>query len=136
MELQELRSKIDEIDAQLTKLFEARMDVAAEIGAWKRENHMPVLDTARERDKLNDIAAASREDMQTYTQMLYSMIFELSRSHQSDLTRTPSSLRHEVEQAIEGTQRLFPTSPIIACQGTEREPFRKTEPDLRSACSG
>ncbi|MGN1005014.1 MAG: bifunctional chorismate mutase/prephenate dehydratase [Aristaeellaceae bacterium] len=119
MELQELRSKIDEIDAQLTKLFEARMDVAAEIGAWKRENHMPVLDTARERDKLNDIAAESREDMQTYTQMLYSMIFELSRSHQSDLTRTPSSLRKEVEQAIEGTQRLFPTSPIIACQGTE-----------------
>ena len=119
MELQELRSKIDEIDAQLTKLFEARMDVAAEIGAWKRENHMPVLDAARERDKLNAIAAESREDMQTYTQMLYSMIFELSRSHQSDLTRTPSSLRHEVEQAIEGTDRLFPTSPIIACQGTE-----------------
>ena len=119
MELQELRSKIDEIDAQLTKLFEARMDVAAEIVAWKRENHMPVLDAARERDKLNAIAAGSREDMQTYTQMLYSMIFELSRSHQSDLTRTPSSLRHEVEQAIEGTPRLFPTSPIIACQGTE-----------------
>ena len=119
MELQELRSKIDEIDAQLTRLFEARMDVAAEIGAWKRENHMPVLDAARERDKLNAIAAESREDMQTYTQMLYSMIFELSRSHQSDLTRTHSSLRHEVEQAIEGTPRLFPTSPIIACQGTE-----------------
>ena len=119
MELQELRSKIDEIDAQLTRLFEARMDVAAEIGAWKRENHMPVLDAARERDKLNAIAAESREDMQTYTQMLYSMIFELSRSYQSDLTRTPGSLRQEVEQAIEGTQRLFPTSPIIACQGTE-----------------
>ena len=119
MELQELRSKIDEIDAQLTKLFEARMDVAAEIGAWKRENHMPVLDAARERDKLNAIAAESREDMQTYTQMLYSMIFELSRSHQSDLTRTQSSLRKEVEQAIEDTPRLFPTSPIIACQGTE-----------------
>ena len=119
MELQELRSKIDEIDAQLTKLFEARMDVAAEIGAWKRENHMPVLDAARERDKLNAIAAESRADMQTYTQMLYSMIFELSRSHQSDLTRAQSSLRKEVEQAIEGTDRLFPTSPIIACQGTE-----------------
>ena len=119
MELQELRSKIDEIDAQLTKLFEARMDVAAEIGAWKRENHIPVLDAARERDKLADIAASSREDMQTYTQMLYSMIFELSRSHQSDLTRTPGSLRQDVERAIEETPRLFPTAPIIACQGTE-----------------
>ena len=119
MELQELRSKIDEIDAQLTKLFEARMDVAAEIGAWKRENHMPVLDAARERDKLADIAASSRADMQTYTQMLYSMIFELSRSHQSDLIRQKSSLREQAERAIEETPRLFPTSPIIACQGTE-----------------
>ena len=119
MELQELRSKIDEIDAQLTKLFEARMDVAAEIGAWKRENHMPVLDAARERDKLADIAASSREDMQTYTQMLYSMIFELSRGYQSDLIRQKSSLREQVERAIEETPRLFPTSPIIACQGTE-----------------
>ncbi|MDY5220200.1 MAG: prephenate dehydratase domain-containing protein [Eubacteriales bacterium] len=119
MELQELRSRIDEIDAQLTRLFEARMDVAAEIGAWKRENRMPVLDAARERDKLNAIAAESREDMQTYTQMLYSMIFELSRSYQSDLTRTPGSLRQDVERAIEETPRLFPTAPIIACQGTE-----------------
>ena len=119
MELQELRVKIDEIDRELTRLFEKRMDVAAEIAAWKRENNMPVLDAARERDKLAAIGEAARPDMQTYTQMLYSMIFELSRSHQSDLTRTQSSLRKEVEQAIEGTDRLFPTSPIIACQGTE-----------------
>ncbi len=119
MELQELRARIDEIDSQMTKLFEARMDVAAQIGAWKRENHMPVLDAARERDKLADIAASTREDMQAYTQMLYSMIFELSRSHQSDLNRQKSELRGEVERAIESTPRLFPTSAIIACQGTE-----------------
>ena len=119
MDLQELRIKIDEIDQQLVKLFEARMDVASGIAAWKKENNMPVLDAGRERDKLADIAASAREDLSTYTQMLYSTIFELSRSYQNDLNREKSNLRAEVEAAIENTPRLFPTGAMIACQGTE-----------------
>ncbi len=119
MDLQELRVKIDEIDAELIRLFEARMDVASEIAAWKKANNMPVLDAARERDKLADIAASAREDLQTYVQMLYSNIFELSRSYQHDLNRVKTGLREEVESAIENTPRLFPTSAMVACQGTE-----------------
>ena len=119
MDLQELRVKIDDIDRELTRLFEARMDVASEIAAWKRENNMPVLDAARERDKLADIAASVRPDLQTYVQMLYSTMFELSRSYQSEQLREKSSLREEVEAAIENTPRLFPTNAMIACQGTE-----------------
>jgi len=119
MSLQELRTKIDAIDQDLIRLFESRMDVAAEIAAYKLENNLPVLDAARERDKLADIAASSREEMQTYVQMLYSNIFELSRSYQSELNRRQSELRSRIEQAIETTPRLFPTSELIACQGTE-----------------
>ena len=119
MELQELRTKIDEIDRELVKLFEARMDVAADVAAYKRENHLPVLDMARERDKLAALAGIARPEMQTYVQMLYSMIFELSRSYQSELNREKTGLRSEVERAIEETPRLFPTSAVIACQGTE-----------------
>ena len=119
MDLQELRVKIDEIDRELIKLFEKRMDVAADIAAWKRENRIPVLDSARERDKLNEVGAASREDLSTYTQMLYSMMFELSRSYQEELSRQKTDLHVEVENAIETTPRLFPTNAMIACQGTE-----------------
>lgn len=119
MELQELRTQIDRIDGELTKLFEARMDVAAEIAAHKRQNHLPVLDARRERDKLAALAEAARPEMQTYVQMLYSMIFELSRSYQSELIREKSGLRGEVERAIEETPRLFPTSAAVACQGVE-----------------
>ncbi|MBQ8506750.1 MAG: prephenate dehydratase [Clostridia bacterium] len=119
MDLQELRLKIDEIDHELIKLFEARMDVASEVAAWKRANNMPVLDAARERDKLADIASIARPDLQTYAQMLYSNIFELSRSYQNELNRQKTALRQEVEDAIENTPRLFPTSAMVACQGTE-----------------
>lgn len=119
MNLQELRTKIDEIDQEMTRLFEARMDVASEIAAYKRANNLPVLDAGRERDKLAEIAESSRADLQTYAQMLYSTLFELSRSYQSDLNRKQSELRAEIEHAIESTPRLFPVSPLIACQGVE-----------------
>lgn len=119
MDLQSLRTKIDDIDRELIRLFEDRMDVAAQIAAWKRENNVPVLDASRERDKLAEIAASTRDDLQTYAQMLYSNIFELSRSYQSELGRGKTALREQVEAAIESTPRLFPTSAMIACQGTE-----------------
>lgn len=119
MDIKDLRAKIDDIDSQLTRLFEARMDVASEIAAWKRENNMPVLDAARERDKLADISASVREDLSTYAQMLYSTLFDLSRSYQHDQNRAKSSLRADVESAIENTPRLFPAGAMIACQGTE-----------------
>ena len=119
MELQELRLKIDEIDRELVKLFEARMDVAADVAAYKRENHLPVLDLTREREKLAALGEMARPELSTYVQMLYSMMFELSRSYQSDLNREKTNLRSEVERAIEETPRLFPTSAMIACQGTE-----------------
>ena len=73
---------------------------------------------ARERDKLAALAGIARPEMQTYVQMLYSMIFELSCSYQSELNREKTGLRSEVERAIEETPRLFPTSAVIACQGT------------------
>ena len=119
MDLQELRKNIDDIDRELIRLFEARMDVAAGIAAYKKANHLPVLDARRERDKLAEIGENCREEMQTYVQMLYSMIFELSRSYQGELNRQKSPLFAEVSQAIENTPRLFPTSAEVACQGTE-----------------
>ncbi len=119
MDLQELRKNIDDIDRELIRLFEARMDVAAGIAAYNKANHLPVLDARRERDKLAEIGEHCREEMQTYVQMLYSMIFELSRSYQGELNRQKSPLFAEVSQAIENTPRLFPTSAEVACQGTE-----------------
>ena len=56
MELSDYREKIDSIDKELVKLFAERMDTAAEIAQYKKEHGMKVLDSARERAKLNDFA--------------------------------------------------------------------------------
>ena len=48
MDLQELRSEIEAIDKEFVKLFEKRMNVAKQVGEYKRENHLPVYDGERE----------------------------------------------------------------------------------------
>ena len=53
-EISELRHQIDGIDDELVKLFCQRMDVAAQIAAYKKENNLPILVPAREREKLRE----------------------------------------------------------------------------------
>lgn len=119
MELSELRSEIDAIDDQLVKLFGQRMDVAAKIAESKRESGLPVYVPSRERSKLQDVAEKARPDMANYTRVLYSMLFELSRSYQSKCMGHISPLYNEITEAIENTPKLFPQAPIVACQGVE-----------------
>ena len=119
MNLEELREKIDEIDSQMTRLFEARMDVSAQIAEYKRENKLPVLDAGREREKLNKIADAVRPEFRSHIQTLYSTIFDLSKNYQNALNQRRSELHKEVAEAISNTQNLFPPTAIVACQGVE-----------------
>lgn len=48
LNLDEIREKIDRIDAQMAKLFEERMNAVHEVAEYKKANKMPVRDKARE----------------------------------------------------------------------------------------
>ena len=52
MNLEALRRRMDEIDAELLRLFAQRMRVAAQIGQYKQRHRLPITDAAREQDKL------------------------------------------------------------------------------------
>ena len=117
MELKDYRTQIDAVDDEIVRLFQKRMDIAANIAAFKKENGLPILQTAREREKLADVTGKAREDMRSYLRVLYSLLFELSRTYQEKGSRTP--LYKKIESAIENTPRLFPRSATVACQGVE-----------------
>jgi len=119
MDLQELRLEIDRIDGELVKLFAERMDIAARIGDYKKARNLPVFVPAREREKLQDVAEKAGPEMANYTRVLYSMLFELSRSYQSKRSDSLSALYNQITQAIETTPQLFPQAPMVACQGVE-----------------
>lgn len=119
MDLSEYRTKIDEIDRQLVALFTERMATAADIAAYKKAHHLPVLDAARERQKLRQIAELAPAALQNETQTLYRLLLALSRSYQSRLLGPVSPLPAEIEKAISDTPQLFPARAAIACQGVE-----------------
>ena len=119
MDLNDYRKQIDDIDRQLLALFGQRMEVAAAIAAYKKEHDLPVLDGKREREKLLDVAAKTPDDLKDYAVSLYSLLFELSRSHQTRMLGTNTALTEQIAQALENTPKLFPGSAAVACQGVE-----------------
>lgn len=119
MDLSQLRSQIDNIDDQLISLFGQRMEIAAQIADYKKQNNLPIYVPSREREKLLDVSQKAGAEMANYTQVLYSMIFELSRSYQSKCNLESTELHQKITEAIKTTPQLFPQTPMVACQGVE-----------------
>ena len=119
MELSELRQQIDKIDGDLLRLFMERMEVSNQVAEYKRQNSLPVLDSARERELLAGVAQKAGEDMDEYAVVLYSTILSLSRSYQHKKLAPESKYGAIIRTALETTDKLFPEKARIACQGVE-----------------
>ena len=119
MDLSEIRQQIDEIDQELVGLFCRRMSLSAQVADYKKANNLPIFVPARERAILQKVAELAGPEMENYTRVLYSMLFELSRSYQSKRNGEISPLYQSISKAIEETPKLFPQAPTVACQGVE-----------------
>ena len=92
------------------RLFQKRMDLAEKIGAYKRENGLPVLQSAREHEKLTALSAQTQPELQAYVRVLYSLLFELSRTWQS--RGETCAVSDRVMAALESTPRCFPVKRV------------------------
>ena len=119
MDLSEIRQQIDGIDQELVRLFCQRMSLSAQVADYKKANNLPIFVPARERAILQKVAEMAGPEMENYTRVLYSMLFELSRSYQSKRNGEMSELYKSISKAIDETPKLFPQAPIVACQGVE-----------------
>lgn len=119
MDQKDFREQIDLIDDELVKLFAKRMEVSSKIAQFKKEKSLPVLDVKREREKLKAVVDSSPDDIKEYTSVLYSLMFELSRSYQNKLIGKGTPLVSKIKDAIENTPKLFPEREAVACQGVE-----------------
>ncbi|MBE5801333.1 MAG: bifunctional chorismate mutase/prephenate dehydratase [Clostridiales bacterium] len=119
MSMEELRQQINDIDSRLVKDFDERMKVALEIAKYKKENNLPVLDPAREREVINRQTACVDESMAMYVKLLYNTIFDISRSYQQRYLTSRTELSNHIAQAVENTPKVFPKQAVVACQGVE-----------------
>ena len=119
MDLNDYRKEIDSIDDQMIALFARRMNIAAKIAEYKKANGLRVLDARREKEKLRDIMEKTPDGLREYMSSLYSLLFELSRSHQGRLLGAAGELPAKIAAAIQDTPPLFPENAAVACQGVE-----------------
>ncbi|MBQ7614174.1 MAG: prephenate dehydratase [Butyrivibrio sp.] len=95
MDLLELREKIDEIDFQLVKLFEERMQVSSEIADYKISTGKKVFDSEREKQKIREVKSLTHSEFNSIgVQELFSQIMSMSRKLQyQKLASQGASLR-------------------------------------------
>ena len=118
-DLSQIREEINEIDSEMIKLFEKRMSLSREVAAYKVQNSMPVYDKQREREILNRVESEVGDDLGSYAKILYSTLFQLSRSYQFKKLVGVSDISNRIRNSVETTERLFPKSAKVACQGVE-----------------
>jgi len=119
MNLDNIRENINAIDDQLAALFEERMNLAHQVGTYKAERNLPILDTGRERDIICRVTKVQDDVLAEYTKVFFTALFDLSRSAQNRKLHLNVKLADEIRFAIKNTPVEFPKSAVVACQGIE-----------------
>jgi len=92
MNLEEIRTETDKIDDEIAKLFEQRLQLVASVAKVKAETHSPILKPTREREIISRLTARHGELSADYLKLLFTTIFDVSRSHQIVLTNRSSKI--------------------------------------------
>lgn len=118
-ELEELRAQIDDIDAQMTALFEKRMAVTRRVGTYKKAHGIPVLDRSRE-----DAVLAGKEALlknpylKTDIKDFFSSIMAISRRQQRALLAEDDGVdRFAACRELVASARAAVESPRVLYQG-------------------
>lgn len=83
LDLQKIRKDIDEVDRELVKLFEKRMELTTSVAKYKIETGKKVLDPQREKEKLDAIAGLVSNEMNKHgINEIFTQIMATSRKYQ------------------------------------------------------
>ncbi len=83
MDLQEIRGRLDQIDGQIEKLFEERMNLCGEVAEYKIKTGKAVYDAEREKEKIESVREmADGEFNKQAVAELFLQMMTLSRRYQ------------------------------------------------------
>jgi len=82
--IDDLRNKIDEIDASLVSLFETRMEVVLKIAEYKKNNSIAVLNKSREQVVIKkNLELVKNKDLFSEVEEFFKSVMEISRGFQN-----------------------------------------------------
>lgn len=115
-ELEQARSEINEIDLEMAKLFERRLQAAGKIAAYKKEHSLSIRDQVREKDAvLNIQGRVSDPEIESYYVPFQKNIVDLSCDYQSTILGERRVAYSGVEGAFAymAAKRMFPEAKLI-----------------------
>lgn len=122
-DLKEARQKINEIDARIAKLFEARMDAAAMVAEYKRERGLPIFDGAREKEVLDkNLSFIEKKEYEAYYKLFQQNLMDVSKNYQRKIIEGIRIAYSGVEGAFShiAASRIFPEGNLVAYSGFEK----------------
>ncbi len=119
MSLENLRNEINKMDDEIRDLLIKRLSLVEEVAKVKMVEGRPVLDAGREREVVSRLTKDLDEAMAGYVKVLFTTIFDISRTHQTIAINKESKTVTKIKDALKDTPQLFPKSAVVACQGTE-----------------
>lgn len=86
--LENCREIIDQIDSEIIKLYEKRMDTVKEVIEFKIKNNIPVLDSSREEKMLiKNLEKIINEDYKKYYNSVLIGFLKASKDMQNDILK-------------------------------------------------
>lgn len=134
MNLEECRNKIDEIDKELLKLFTERMNIVKNVAEYKRDNNLPILNTNREQQVIDNKLKNSPDNIHEYVKSFFVNLMEISKCYQLNFINNKKDIsfdcndlidNHNIKVICQGTKGayqhtvstlLFPNSNIGFCE--------------------
>ncbi|MGL5438994.1 MAG: chorismate mutase [Filifactoraceae bacterium] len=85
MSLEIKRREINRVDRQIRELFVERMEIAREIGEFKKLNGLEVEDKQREIIMIEKNVSVVQDELRLYYKELLEKLIDLSKRYQLDL---------------------------------------------------
>ncbi|MGL6106949.1 bifunctional chorismate mutase/prephenate dehydratase [Romboutsia sp.] len=125
--LSNLRDSIDNIDSQIIKLFEARMETSLKIAKYKKENNLPIFNKSREDEVIkNNIEKVKNKELIKHTEDLLKCLMKESKKYQynkTNLKEIPLSKGEILKIGFQGTKGSYSEEALIEYFGEEHELF-------------
>ena len=85
LNLEEIRKEISAINDEMLALFVKRMELSAQVAAYKKANGLPTLDRKREEAILQKVADNTGDEFRQYAIQLFRTMMDLSKEYQDTL---------------------------------------------------
>ncbi len=85
-DIKDIREKINEIDSELTKLYEKRMDLVKDVAEYKKLNNKPIYNPDREAEVISqNLKFLSNQDLADYYKEFIQLLMDQSKEIQEQL---------------------------------------------------